>query len=116
MAKMKDFDAYFAEVEKEPISFKVKGEEFQLPDSLPAFVMFKVMRMYSNKGKEADVDQGEAIEMMEQVFGKESNERLLKTGIGFDQYQEILKWAMEELSGQEKNKQTAEKTGTLEAK
>lgn len=96
---MKDFDAYFAETKKEPKQFKVKGEVFTLPDSLPALVMFRVMRMQSHKGHEAEISEKEAIEMMEQVFGKETNERLLQTGIGFDQYQEILQWAMSELSG-----------------
>ncbi|SET94668.1 hypothetical protein SAMN05421676_1128 [Salinibacillus kushneri] len=103
---MKDFDAYFSETKKEPKQFKVKGEVFTLPESLPAVIMFKVMRMQSHKGADGDVSTQEAMDMMEHVFGKETNERLLETGIGFDEYQEILKWAMNELSGMGEQKST----------
>lgn len=108
MTKHKDFDAYFAEVEKEDITFTVKGQQFTLPDSLPAIVMIRIMKMQSEEGEGTEVSADVAIEMMEQVFGKETNDRLLETGIGMEEYQEILQWAIGELSG--KNKKAAKKT------
>lgn len=102
MAQYKDFDAAWKDRRpKDPLSIKVGGEKFSLPNRVPASVVVLISRM--RRG--ADVDQAmqadATIEVLEALLGKDNLPRLTSVQIegnpiDMDQLQDILQWCMEQ--------------------
>jgi hypothetical protein len=50
-----DFDAFRAEQEKNPVFFKIGGEKYQLPDTLPASVAIGLIRWRADVGEDGEI-------------------------------------------------------------
>lgn len=92
MSRYRDFDAFFEEQENNPVQLKIFGETHNLPSSLPAIVMLKILRMQ----KEKTLNELEMMEMCMEIFGKKRFEKWLEKGLTVDQMQELIRWAFEQ--------------------
>lgn len=71
MNKYFDFDQFMAEKEKKPVVIKIFGEEEELPSSLPAEIVLKVIAM--RRDKKQIVSEMEMFDMATKIFGDKLN-------------------------------------------
>ncbi len=105
--RYRDFDAWEAERKAEPITFRLRGVDYTLPATLPAIIPIRAMRLQKQYGSEANVPQGEMMEIALSLFGDEQLERILGTGVDVDALAEIVGWAMEYYTGAAPGEATA---------
>jgi hypothetical protein len=67
MNKYFDFDQFMAEKEEKPLIIKIFGEEEELPSSLPADLVLKIIAMQRDKNRV--ISEAEMFEMATKVFG-----------------------------------------------
>jgi hypothetical protein len=101
MSKYRDFDAFWAEKDKDPITFTVFGKKYDLPAEVPASLMLKVMRLQQNEGNSAAVSFETIEELLTGILGKEQFKSLLESGIGMAQLTDVLDWIMSAYNGAE---------------
>jgi hypothetical protein len=98
VAKYRDFDAFFQEQQEEPLRFKVMGEEHQLPPSLPAIVVLKVMRAQEKFG-DAPLPQHVLIDLAVSIFGDGKVDEWARKGLSLRQLEQMMNWAMNLYNG-----------------
>lgn len=101
MSRYKDFDAFESERTGEPVEFKIKGETFQLPATLPAAIPIKAMRLQKKYGNEAEIPQNELVDLSISMLGESNLQKLLDLGIDTDELGEIIQWLFEQYSGKQ---------------
>lgn len=94
-AKFFDFDQYMAENEAVGPVIKIYGKEEQLPPSLPAIITVKTMRMMKTKGKDAEAQIAELLDMAYAIFGKDRLDGWFAEGLSFDGLEALLKHSIE---------------------
>lgn len=100
MAKrFRDFDAFFSEQKREPVKLKLYGEVHLLPASVPASVIFSILRL-QEKGEE-EVPPEEIMKIASSLFGKEKLNSWMDKGLDIEQLGQLIQWAMEVYSGAE---------------
>ncbi len=67
--KLVDFDQFRAEQAKEPVIFRIGGEVYNLPPTLPADIGVAVIRMQEDMGPDAKIPPGKVMEFCAAVFG-----------------------------------------------
>ena len=97
--RFKDFDAFFSEQKREPVKLKLYGEIHLLPPSVPASVIFSILRL-QEKGEE-EVPPEEIIKIASSLFGKEKLNSWMDKGLDIEQLGQLIQWAMEVYSGAE---------------
>jgi hypothetical protein len=95
MANVKDFDAFWAEQNKEQIPFKIFGQTEYLPPSLPALMVLKMIKMQKEYGKK-DIPESELFDLATSVFGQGKIEEWCSKGLTVDQLTDLISWAMEQ--------------------
>lgn len=98
--RFRDFDAWEAERKGEPLRYKIRGQEFTLPATLPAIIPIRAMRLKAAFGTEAEVPQSDMLDLALSLFGEEQLDRLLATGIDMDALAEIIQWAIGVYTGE----------------
>jgi len=91
--KYKDFDAAITEADKEPIQFKMAGQEYELPSQLPARVVLTQMRFMDESG---GLPQNSLPEWLESLVGKDNLDDMLDKGATWNQLDELLQWLLTE--------------------
>lgn len=91
--KYLDFDQLIEEKEQKPIIIKVFGKKEQLPASLPALMVLKIIRMH-RKGTE-NVNEETLFEMAEMLFGKERFTAWLNKGLSIEQLEMLIEKTVE---------------------
>ena len=109
-SRYRDFDQWDSERKAEPITFKIRGKTYILPANLPAVIPIRAMRLQKQYGSEANVPQGEMMDIALSLFGDEQLERLLGSGVDVDALAEIVGWAMEVYTGNPPGEATAPET------
>lgn len=71
MTRTVDFDAFRAEQKEEPVYFKIGGQIYELPPSLPAAIAVDVIRLRAVDGDEAEVPLDVLETFGAALFGKE---------------------------------------------
>jgi hypothetical protein len=94
-SRFKDFDQYFAEMQREPLRLRIFGEEHELPPAIPASVVLSFHRL-QQRDRAEDVGDTELLELFGAVFGQERVERWFGRGLDVEQMVELLSWAMEQ--------------------
>ena len=97
--RFRDFDAWEAERSGEPLRFRIRGQDYELPASLPAIIPIRAMRLQREYGSQADVPPDAMLELACSLFGDAQLERLLASGIDVDALGEILQWAVGQYTG-----------------
>lgn len=92
----KDFDAFYREVKRSPVTFVFKGKEWNVGTSMPALVMLRLMEMKTREESE-ELDEVETIELMKLVFGEDNFNGLLALGTTMDELSEIFQWTLQAL-------------------
>lgn len=95
----KDFDQFFAEKKKEPVTLTIFGETHELAPALPAMVMLELIRMQKKHGDMGEVPESELISLALTIFSEELFEHLCKKGLDVEQLGELIKWAMSVYTG-----------------
>ena len=96
-----DFDAFRAEQEKHPVFFKIGGEEYPLPDALPASVAVGIIRLRANVGDDGEIPE-EAIDTFgKAVFGEDLWQIILdKHRLTVDETPVLLQQVLEVYTGE----------------
>lgn len=100
MGKYKDFDKFYSEQKQEPLFFKLFGQQYRLPSSMPAKLMIEILRGQ----KDDDLDPTVVLDISESLFGKEQLDDMTKRGLTIEQMEDIIEWAAEEYGGKSKEK------------
>ena len=108
MTNVKDFDAFWAEQNKEKIPFVIFGQTEYLPPSLPAILVLKMVRIQKEYGKK-DLPSSEMFELVTSVFGKGKIDEWCEKGLTVDQLPDLLSWTMEQYNPG--NRQAPEEKG-----
>jgi len=87
----KDFDAALTEADKEPITFKMAGHEYELASQLPAKVVLTQMRFMDDEG---GMSANSLPEWLESLVGKENLDEMLDNGATWNQLDELLQWLL----------------------
>lgn len=74
-----DFDQFMAEREGKPIVIRIFGQDEELPPSLPADLVVKVMALHRKGVKRTS--EKDILELGSALFGEERFNRFLKQGI-----------------------------------
>ena len=98
--RYRDFDAYWAEQEKEPVKATIAGKEYELPSALPAKVMLQVIRMHKKGVDEVGFDA--IIDLGRALFG-EQLEEILDSGISMEQLGDVITWVCQSYGSGEQN-------------
>lgn len=89
MSDYKSFDAFIEETEQKVGGFTFKGQQFELPEQLPAKVMLRNLRGTKKKPSNEDLIQ-QYESFFTDILGPEQYERLLDTGISLDGLNKLL--------------------------
>jgi len=97
--RYRDFDAFFAEATGEPVRFRLRGRDYELPPSLPAAIVLKAIRETADLGPDADLPPRIILDIIEQVLGPANLSQLLDDGASIIELGELLRWLMAIYSG-----------------
>ncbi len=97
--KYKDFDAFWAEKEREPLRFKAFGEECELPPSLPMAALLKVVRLQREHGEATAIPQADLLDIGDELFGSDLMERFLAKRVDMDQFGDLISWTIDQYNG-----------------
>ncbi|MBW3591455.1 MAG: hypothetical protein KY393_06380 [Actinobacteria bacterium] len=90
--EFRDFDA--AADAKEPLRFRVAGEDHELPADIPAHLVFSIRRQAKNVKNDDDAESF-GLQLIEDLMGKERWERITQK-MGIDTATELVEWIMTE--------------------
>lgn len=93
MPNYKDFDAFFGEMDREPLQFKIRGEVFDLPPAIPAAVVKHIVRLQRS---DTEVAPDEIVlDMGKHILGEEVLDRLIDE-LRLDMFQlgQVIDWAV----------------------
>jgi hypothetical protein len=110
MTRYRDFDAWEAERKAEPVTFRIRGADYELPATLPAIIPIRAMRLQRQYGSDAAIPPAEMMELALSLFGDAQVERLLGSGVDVEALSEIVGWAMEVYTGAPSGEATAPET------
>lgn len=102
MSTLKDFDQFWDEQKKarppgKEVEYTVLGKTYTLPTELPAGVMLRMIRLNKEQGPDANITDGEILEMSYDIFGKANVDDWCKQGIKAPQLVDLVVWAVAEL-------------------
>lgn len=89
--RTKDFDAFFAEMKREPVTFKLGGKTYELPPSLPAIIPVQMMELMEKHGSEEEIPEKALFNIGAEIFGAEVFKEISRQ-VDIEQLQEIIKW------------------------
>ncbi len=96
-----DFDAFRAEQEKNPVFFKIGGEKYQLPDTLPASVAIGLIRLRANVGDEGEIPEEAIDKFGRSIFGEDLWQVVLdKHRLTVDEIPVLLQRVLEVYTGE----------------
>lgn len=92
MSKYVDFDKFFKEKKGETISFKMFGDNYKLPSSMPAMFMLELIR----GEKEDELSPETIFKMMSALLGEDNFNKLVQKGLTIDQMEDVITWVAEQ--------------------
>lgn len=90
--EFRDFDA--AADAKEPLRFRVAGEEHELPADIPAHLVFEIRRRAKQVRSDEEAEDF-GMELIERLMSAERWERITRK-VGIDTAQKLIEWVMEQ--------------------
>jgi hypothetical protein len=97
MAKYKDFDLFYKDVESVLLVFSLFGKKYTMPASMPAKLMISILRGQ----KEKDLDPSIVLDICEALLGHDQLEDLMLKGFTIDQMEDVIEWAAGEYGNTE---------------
>lgn len=93
--RYRDFDAFFAEMQRAPVTVRLFGEEHALPPAIPAALVVSYHRMRQRTATDA-VPDDEILSLFEAIFGAERAAGWYARGLDVEMMAEMLGWAMQQ--------------------
>ncbi len=93
MGDVKDFDQAWAEKDNETIEFKARGEQYELPPSIPASIMFDAISLKKKYGDEEEIPDEKTMEIAKKMLGEEQVDAMCDDGLTADELGDIIIWA-----------------------
>lgn len=90
-----DFDSFMKEHDQVGPTVTVFGKVEQLPPSLPAIIMVKTMRLMKSKGRKAETEVQDLLEMAYAIFGEKRLDGWFKQGLSMNGLEVLLKHSIE---------------------
>ena len=90
--KYKDFDAAVSEADGEKVTFKIAGDDYELPGQLPARVVLTQMKLMDGEGS---MDANSLPLWLESLVGKDNLEKMLDAGATWPQLDGLLQFLLE---------------------
>lgn len=100
MGDVKDFDKAWAEKDEETIQFKAKGEEYELPPSIPASIMFDAIRLKKEYGDEDEIPDEKTMEIAKKMLGEDQVDSMCDDGLTADELGDIIVWANQQYTAE----------------
>lgn len=101
-----DFDAAFAEMNHETVSFKVFGKTYKIKKEIPAYIVTQMMRLEDDDTLPTRV----IFKAADLIYGKKVIDELCEhDGFSAEQLNMMVKWAFEAVHGK-KNEKPKEQT------
>lgn len=93
MSNFQDFDAFFAELDRKPLTFKIRGEVFELPPDIPASIVKHIVDL--QKASIEIVPDETVLDMGKHILGQETLDRLIDE-LNLDMFElgKIIDWAV----------------------
>lgn len=92
--RYRDFDEFWRSTEQIPIRFTVRGQSFELPPDIPAKAAMTVAAIVGKYGEaESDLSESDMLAILESIMGRDQWARLLDTGIGLGELEDVVRWA-----------------------
>lgn len=88
-SKYRDFDAYWAEQESEPVRFKALGKEYELPPSFPARVAVEIERIRMDG---AEADRSRLTDLALSLISRAQLEDMYSRGLTGHQLGDLISW------------------------
>lgn len=95
--RYKDFDAFWGEQKRIPLTVKIFGKHYTLPPALPASIMLYTLRAQAS-GQNV-VGPEVVIKMAEGLFGKKQLEAIVEEGLDTEQLGDVIKYCTEMYQG-----------------
>ena len=105
--KFKDFDAAVSEADGEKVTFKIAGDDYELPGQLPARVVLTQMRYMDSQG---GMEPSSLPVWLESLVGKDNLDEMLDNGATWPQLDSLLQYLLEayNIAGDEEIEASAE--------
>lgn len=99
MARYRDFDAARAEQHREPLTFRLGGEEFTITGALPAGVLLDIAAAQTSNDQEAMF--GAIVGMWDQLVAPVDQERFAQAirRVDMETMLALVEWVVEETTG-----------------
>lgn len=113
--KFRDFDAFRREAAEEnpPPRFRLFGQEWEMPPSLPFGLMLRASYLEEAFDEDDDVPFEALKEIIEAVFGREVLDEWISRGIDVNTVEEIVLWVSEAYSiSDDEESELGEEAGT----
>ena len=98
--RYKDFDKFFSEQVKTPLTFTMFSTDYKLPSAMPAKLMVTILRSQA----EDELQPAIILDICETLLGAEQFEDLLNKGMDIEQFEQLITWAVEEYGGDMQDK------------
>jgi hypothetical protein len=86
-----DFDAFWAEKERQPIKVKVKGKWYDLPPTLPAGVVVKVCRIKRAQEAGEKVEDAAMVDLAISIIGREQLDSMCEDGLDSEEMGDMVR-------------------------
>ncbi len=106
-SKYRDFDAFFAEANRENITFKVRGREYSVPPSPSLGAVVWLDKIRRTKGLESALSELELEQMGIDVLGKEQFDQMLADGVTIQEFEHVFEWIWSLYRGVEPSNETS---------
>lgn len=99
MPRYRDFDAARAEQHREPLTFRLGGEEFTIDGALPAGILLDIAAAQSSGNQEAMF--GAIVGMWDQLIPQPDQERFAQAirKVDLETMLALVEWVVEETTG-----------------
>ena len=85
-----DFDKFFKEMAKKPITIRLFGQNWDLPSDLPASTM--LIALSAAKEGQSELTKARQMELAIDMLGKKNVEEWCKRGMTMPQLEEVMLW------------------------
>lgn len=99
MARYRDFDAFFAELKREPVKFKLLGEEVVLPPDIPAALILEIIHLTEKYAENMVVPHQDLWIMFETLVGKKKAREFAKKGLDGGHLRHVVPWIIQQYVG-----------------
>jgi hypothetical protein len=93
--RYRDFDQFFAEMQREPLRLRLFGEDHELPPAVPAALVVEYHAIHTRQATEV-VGDDQIFGLFSAIFGHDRTANWYARGLDVEQMVHLIGWAMEQ--------------------